>query len=98
MRRHLTGYTVHTAAQLGWAELPDGSLISLAESHGYELLITTDQSIVHQQNLTGRVLSILVLVRHALPAVRLHVGDIRVTVDRMEPGEYVEIEIPRTSR
>ena len=91
MERH----TVHTAAERGWAELPDGQLIAQAQASGYELLITTDLSIQHQQNPARRGrLAILALRRHNWPGVREYVNEIREAVNRMEPGGYVEIVVP----
>ncbi len=43
LRRHLPGHTVHTAAQMGWDLLSDGTLLTIAEEAGYNLLITPDQ-------------------------------------------------------
>lgn len=39
LRSRLPGHTVHVSAQLGWARLPDGEMLTLAEAIGYELLI-----------------------------------------------------------
>ena len=43
--------------------MSNGELLDIAESEGYELLITTDQNIRHQQNLAGRRLAVIVLLR-----------------------------------
>ncbi len=94
LSRHLYGHTVHTAAEMGWAERPDGALIGLAESNGYELLITGDGNIKDQQNLADRSLAVLVLLRNHWPSVRLQVDQIRAAIEEMAPGGYVEIPIP----
>ena len=98
LRRHLQGHTVHLAYQMGWHELPDGQLLPTAEQSGYELLITTDRNMRHQQNLAGMRMSILVLRGHAWPDVREYTGEIRNAVNRMEPGGYVEIVVPSVPR
>ena len=54
LRRELPGHSVDTAADKGWDRLANGDLIDSAEQDGYEILITTDQSMRHQQNLAGR--------------------------------------------
>ena len=51
LRSFLPEHAVDTAAGRGWSELSNGELLDIAESEGYELLITTDQNIRHQQNL-----------------------------------------------
>ena len=49
----------------------------------------------HQQNLTGRRLSIVVLLSTAWPYVRLGTEDIRSAVNQVRPGEFGEVPIPR---
>jgi hypothetical protein len=57
-------------------------------------LITTDQSIRYQQNLTGRRLAILVLPTTNWLVIQRHVDLIAATVSEMRPGEYRELEFP----
>lgn len=93
LRRDLHGHTVDTAAENGWDSLLNGDLLDRAEQEGYEVLITTDQSIRHQQNLSGRRLAIIVLLRTAWPYVRLRIEDIRAAVVEARPGEVREVSI-----
>ncbi|MGA9475967.1 MAG: hypothetical protein WBV36_26105 [Terriglobales bacterium] len=44
---------MRTAAQQGWDTLKDGELLAAAEAEGFDLLLTTDKNIRHQQNLAG---------------------------------------------
>ena len=94
LRRHLPGHTVHTAAQMGWELLPDGTMLTMAEEAGYDLLITPDQKIRHQQNLAGRKIAILVLMQNDWGLIRLRIDAINAAVNRIQPGDHVEIEIP----
>lgn len=93
LRRDLHGHTVDTAAEKGWDSLLNGELLDRAEQEGYEVLITTDQSMRHQQNLAGRRLAIIVLLRTAWPYVRLRIEDIRAAVAEAQPGELKEVSI-----
>lgn len=93
LRRDLHGHTVDTAAEKGWDSLLNGELLDRAEQEGYEVLITTDQSMRHQQNLAGRRLAIIVLLRTAWPYVRLRIEDIRAAVAEAQPGELREVSI-----
>ena len=61
LRNFLPGHTVDTSALKGWSELSNGELLDIAKSEGYELLITTDQNLQHQQSLVGRRLAVIVL-------------------------------------
>lgn len=93
LRRDLHGHSVDTAAERGWDSLLNGDLLDRAEQEGYEVLITTDQSMRYQQNLAGRRLAIIVLLRTAWPYVRLRVEDIRAAVAEAQPGELKEVPI-----
>lgn len=94
LRRYVSGHTVRVAEQLGWHRLSDGLLIAQAEEAGYELLISADQTIQYQQNLAVRKIAILVLMKNDWSLIRLHVNDINAAIDEIQPGDYVEIEIP----
>ncbi len=52
--RALVGHEVAFARQIGWHALRNGELLNQAEEAGYELLLTSDKNIRHQQNLSGR--------------------------------------------
>ena len=93
LRRYLTGHLVDTTAERGWSTLENGVLLDRAEEDGYKLLITTDQSLRHQQNFTGRKIAILVLLSTAWPLIQLRVKEIQAVVNGMTPGDYKEISI-----
>ena len=94
LKRHLTEYSVQTAVSRGWETLRNGDLLQLAEEGGYELLITTDQSMRYQQNLTDRDIAILILLSNSWPLIQLQVGRIREVVTGMTAGHIEEVEIP----
>ena len=60
---------------------------------GYQLLVTTDQNLRHQQNLADRQLAIVVLLAASWPRIQQHVDDIRAAVDRIGPGMYIDVPI-----
>jgi len=91
LRQSLVPHDVDTAAELGWSELENGDLLREAESKSYDILITTDQNLKYQQNLTGRTIAILVLRTTAWPVIRLHLDKISKRVDVLKSGDYVEI-------
>ena len=95
LRGHLSEHTVDTAAEKGWSELSNGDLLGYAEREGYQLLITTDQNIRTQQNLTRSRLAIVVLLSTAWPYVQLRIEDIRAAIEGIQPGELREVPILR---
>ena len=79
----------------GWSGKENGELLSLAEQQ-YQILVTIDKNIKHQQNLAGRDISILIIrtvsndyedIRHFIPAAVEALKSIR-------PGQFVEIGGP----
>lgn len=61
LRLRFPGHECQTAAYAGLAGLKNGMLLAEAEAGGFEVLITVDQEIPLQQNLSVRRISILVL-------------------------------------
>ena len=94
LRRELPEHSVDTAADKGWDRLVNGDLLDSAEQDGYEIVITTDQSMRHQQNLAGRPLAIIVLLSQAWPYAMPRIAEIRAAVAEVQPGELREIYIP----
>lgn len=90
LRRALSGHTVATAFELGWSDLANGDLLQQAEAQ-FDLLITTDQNLRHQQNLAGRRLAILVLPTTSWPKIRQHQAEVLAAVDTIRSGEYREL-------
>ena len=90
LRRSLSGHTVSTAYEMGWSGLENGDLLNSAE-RAFDLLITTDQNLQYQQNLTGRRLAILVLPTTSWLEIRNHLAEISAAVDQIRPGEYREL-------
>ena len=54
-------HTVVTTWFQGWSGLKNGELLAAAENAGFDLFITADQELSHQQNPTGRKIAVLVL-------------------------------------
>lgn len=61
LRLLFTGHDCQTAGYAKLAGLKNGALFEAAEQAGFEVLVTTDQAIPHQQNLTGRRIALLIL-------------------------------------
>ncbi len=93
LRGYLPEHTADTLAEKGWSEKDNGELLDLAETEGYEVFVTTDQNLQHQQNLAGRQIGIVVLLATAWPDVRLRAREIDETISSVCPGEVREVSI-----
>ena len=92
LSKYLTGHTVKTVFELGWSNLQNGELLTKAEE-SFDLFMTTDQQLRYQQNLTGRKLSIIVLMTTSWPRIRSRAVQVVNAVESIEPGEYLEISL-----
>ena len=90
LRNELAGHFVSTAADMAWSNLDNGDLLREAEK-SFDLLITTDQNLKYQQNLSGRRLAILVLMTTSWPKTQSGVPDIIATIASIHPGDYREL-------
>ncbi len=94
LRYALHGHQVETAYERGWAELLNGDLLAEAESAGFDLLITTDQRIRHQQNWAGRNFALLVLSTNDWTRLRRFKERILAAFNRTQSSTCIELEIP----
>lgn len=93
LREHLTEHSVDTLAEKGWSDKSNGELLDLAEQEEYEVFVTTDQNLRHQQNLERRQIGVVVLLANAWPRVRLHTKEIGKAISAVRPGEVIEVPI-----
>jgi predicted nuclease of predicted toxin-antitoxin system len=95
LQSFLTGHTVREAKAQGWDTFKNGDLLIAAEAAGFDVLVTTDKNIRHQQNLTGRTIGIIVLGNAQWPVLRMHVALVVVAaVAAATPGSFVEVDVP----
>ena len=99
VRSFLSGHEVWTFVQTGWpVQLENGKLLRAAEDDGFDVLVTADQNIQYQQNLTGRKLAIVVLGSNIWPIVRGHGEAIARAVESAGIGSYTFIDMPLPPR
>jgi hypothetical protein len=94
IRRFLIGHTARTAAQEQWPTLTNGELLTVAETAGFGVLLTTDKNMRYQQNLACRKIAIVVIGHQQWPALQPHIDRVVAAVNAATPGSYIEVEIP----
>jgi len=92
--RGLQGHTVKEARAQGWDTLSNGELLKAAEEAGFDVLLTTDTNLPHQQNLEGRKLAIVILSKNRWSLVRPVMQEIARAVNAARPGTCIVVEIP----
>ena len=55
----LAAHIVEEARSRGWDTLKNGELLDAAEAAGFNVFVTTDRNIRHQQKLAGRKIAIV---------------------------------------
>jgi hypothetical protein len=90
----LSGHVVEEARARGWDRLRNGELLDAAEAAGFEVFVTTDRNIRHQQSLSGRRIAVVVLGRGRWRLIRTRLREIASAIETATPGTFTEIEIP----
>ena len=90
----LSDHTVEEARSHGWDTFRNGDLLDAAEAAGFDVFLTTDRNIRHQQNLVGRRIAIVVLDKGRWRLIKNKLPQIAAAVAAAMPGSFVEVEIP----
>lgn len=89
----LTAHVVEEARARGWDALKNGELLTAAEADGFDVFVTTDRNIRHQQNLTGRRLALVILSKGRWKLIKAKLVTIASAVAAATPGSVTEVEI-----
>ena len=61
LTRELHGHEAKTVHDMGWAGIKNGALLRLTDGQ-FDALLTVDQGIAYQQNLSGLTISVVVML------------------------------------
>jgi len=92
--RFLTGHVVTTSVQAGLDKVSNGVLLRAAEA-SYDVFVTCDQNIPHQQNLKNIHLAIVEIDTNNWPVIRGNMSKISQAVYVARPGSYQEVNYPK---
>jgi hypothetical protein len=95
LRAVLDQHEVVTAFEMGWGTLVNGALLRAAEAAGFDGLITSDQNISYQQNLSGRRLSLIVLDTNHWPTISANAEVVVRAVASIADGSYASLRFER---
>ena len=93
LRRYLGSHVIDTTYERGWSTWANGSLMDAAAADGYDVLVTTDQNIKHQQDLSRRRFAVIILLSTAWPRIRQKVPEIVAAVSDAKPGTVTEAPV-----
>ena len=71
LKRELHGYETKTVQDMGWTGIKNGALLRLADGQ-FDALLTVDQGIEYQQNLSGLRISVVIMMAPSNDVDDLH--------------------------
>jgi hypothetical protein len=81
-----------------WKQTKNGELLRRTGDQGFDVLVTNDRNMYAQQNLRALRIAIVVLPTNLRRHVLDRAVDIADTIQRIERGQYVVIEVRGTRR
>jgi hypothetical protein len=102
LTRFLGAHEVTRAAELGWSSLKNGVLLSAADAAGFNVLLTGDKTIRHEQHMRGRQIALVYMSDNHWSIVRDHVTAIVDAIQDATPGTVTAVQcgtfVPRRYR
>jgi hypothetical protein len=94
-RHHFAGHECQTCRYAGLTGLANGALLAAADQAGFEVLITVDQNMPHQQSLRGRSIALVVVRARTtnLDDLVVLLPEVLTALETLKPGEAVRIGI-----
>ncbi|HLL74658.1 MAG TPA: DUF5615 family PIN-like protein [Pyrinomonadaceae bacterium] len=93
VKRLLPQHHVSTVQEVGWSGLKNGELLTAADGK-FDVFITTDKSLRHQQNLSKYRLAVILLPSNSVPVVVAVIAEIEAALAAIQAGQFVEISPP----
>jgi hypothetical protein len=99
LRRFLKACDVKVADEMGWSRTKNGLLLDLAEQAGFEVLLSGDQTLKYEQNMSGRRIGVVSMSDNHWRIVKDYVLVIAEAIEQVQPGEvrpvYCGTFVPR---
>lgn len=91
LRQSLADHAVDTVFEKGWDRLKNGELLAVAIANGYEVLVSTDQSLRHQHDLRRIRLGIVVLMTTSWPRISRNTPAVAEAIQEVRIGGLLEV-------
>jgi hypothetical protein len=60
LKSHLSGFEVYTVNEMKWCGVKNGELMSLCVANQFNIILTIDKNMIHQQNIEKYPITIVV--------------------------------------
>ena len=83
----LVSHEVRTVTQLRWTGIKNGELLSRATAESFDVVLTADQNIEFQQNLSKLPVAVIVLIAktNRIESLELLVPEILAVLEALQP-------------
>ena len=93
LKHDFVGHEVLTVVEAGYGGLKNGALLHTA-SGNFDVLITVDQNLPHQQNIGSHQIAVLIMMADGItyPDLKLLVPQVLTALLTIKPGELLLVE------
>jgi hypothetical protein len=90
VKKGLPDHDITTVQLNGWSGIKNGELLRRVAAQ-FDVFITSDKNLRHQQNLTNLEVSIVLLPSNQVPVITALLPDIREALEKITHRQFVEI-------
>jgi predicted nuclease of predicted toxin-antitoxin system len=93
LRREWPDHEVQTVTEMGWSGKKNGELLRLMASQRFDVFVTVDRNLRHQQNLRSAGIGLVVLIAasNRIADLRPLAPSVQSALESIAPGDVVEI-------
>jgi hypothetical protein len=92
LKRELRGHDVRTVHETGWAGIQNGALLRAADG-SFDVFLTVDQGVQHQQNLIGLRIAVVIMVASSndIDDLRPLLPLVEQAIVQVQPGQVIQV-------
>lgn len=92
LKRELPGHEVQTVQEVGWAGVKNGALLRAADG-SFDALLTVDQGVQYQQNMTGLRIGVVIIVAPSndIDDLRPLMPEVVEALGHLQPGQIKRV-------
>ena len=90
VKRNLPEREIVSVQDMGWAGIKNGELLELVVAE-FDVFITSDKNLRHQQNLARLDLAIILLPSNQVPVIKAMLPEIDEALSSVIPQDFVEL-------
>ena len=90
VKRGLPERQIVSVQEMGWSGIKNGELLKLVVAE-FDVFITSDKTLRHQQNLTTLAISIILLPSNQVPVIKAMLPNIDQALSTITQQQFVEL-------